>query len=331
MKLIRSAVIQLSLAYLGIIMLITIGFSVFLYSVSAQELSRSLRRPLPIYFYQQNINDLREQQIDQGEASLQHNLVLINLAALILGGGASYLLARRTLRPIEEAMDAQSRFTADASHELRTPLTAMQTEIEVALRDKRLSPGAARDLLQSNLEEVGKLRDLSEGLLKLTRHEGMELAKDPVDIAEVTRQAAQRYAKSAAAKQITIDISGSSAITQGDPTSLIELVAVLIDNALKYSPAKSKLKIVTSQSKNQVMITVKDEGIGIKASDLPHIFDRFYRADTSRSKEQVDGYGLGLSLAKHITEAHNGVIEVSTVPGEGSTFIVKLPRVTPNK
>lgn len=326
MKIIRSAVLKLTLAYLGIILLITIGFSAFVYNLSSQELSRGLRRSVPTYFYQPNLNTLREQQISQSEAMLLSNLVLVNLAALVLGGGASYWLARRTLRPIQAAIEAQSRFTADASHELRTPLTAMQTEIEVALRNGRLTSAEARSLLESNLEEVAKLRDLSEGLLKLTRQEGRELTLQPVEIMEVVRQASARYEKAAAAKHIELSLSGKPVTAKGDPTSLIELVCVLIDNGIKYSPVKSTLKLAVTQTKNQVLITVIDQGIGIKASDLPHIFDRFYRADTSRSKEQVEGYGLGLSLAQHIADSNNAVIEVSTLPGEGSTFTVKLPR-----
>ena len=139
MKLFRSAAFKLTLSYLALIMMVSIGFSIFVYQISVGELTSTLRRPLPMYYYQSNIDELRNQQARHGQINIQNNLILINIVTFIIGGVASYWLARRTLQPIEEAMEAQSRFTADASHELRTPLTAMQTEIEVALRDKALN------------------------------------------------------------------------------------------------------------------------------------------------------------------------------------------------
>lgn len=316
---------RLTLSYLAIIMLLSIGFSFLLYSVSLAELSRSANRPLPYYFYQHNLNDLRQQDLTVGETNVKRNLLLINLVTVVLGGGASYWLARRTLKPLESAMTAQSRFASDASHELRTPLTAMQTEIEVALRDKRLSLIEARELLESNLEEVGKLRALSEGLLQLSREENKQVLTDPVDMTEVARQAVERYALAAKQRRITVESQLEPAVARGDSVSLLELLAVLIDNAIKYSPRGSKIIITTNQTKSHAVVSVRDEGQGIEAEHLTHIFDRFYRAESSRSKQQTSGYGLGLSLAKHITDAHGGSIDVSTIPGKGSTFRVSLP------
>ena len=110
----------------------------------------------------------------------------------------------------------------------------------------------------------------------------------------------------------------------GDKESLTELFVILLDNAIKYSPAKSTINISVHKFDGHVEIKIKDRGIGIKASDLPHIFDRFYRADHSRNKEKVSGYGLGLSIAKNIVDLHSGTISANSKPGKGSEFVLKF-------
>lgn len=330
---IRSAVTKLTLWYLGLIMVLSIGFSVVLYHLSSGELNRGLRRQgayininrLPSGF--DTIQQFRADQLTEEQGRLKQNLLLFNLATFLAGGAASYFLARRTLQPIEESFDRQSRFTADASHELRTPLTAMQTEIEVALRNGNLGKVEAKQLLQSNLEEVAKLRALSDGLLKLAQQEDKDFPDEPVDVSSVIAEAKKRLARAAENKKISIDITTASATVRGDFESLVELVVILLDNAIKYSPDGSKVDIQQIAHGKAALITVRDEGVGIKASDLVHIFDRFYRADTSRSKNQTQGYGLGLSIAKKIVDVHGGTIEVKSSPDKGSSFIVRLPLV----
>ena len=328
----RSATFRLTLWYLLIIMVISVVFSVAIYEVSTRELRASLRRQAVIYqslpWYQNGAPDYPVQSLDQQLAAAQNrlrvNLVLLNLAILVGAGGAGYFLARRTLRPIESALDAQSRFTADASHELRTPLTAMRTEIEVALRDTKMAPDQARGLLASNLEEITKLEVLSAGLLKLAQHAG-SLPLEPCSTETVAAAAVGRLDKALEQRHIIIDNQVKDIKVLGDQQSLVDLIAILLDNAIKYSPPKSTIELASGIRGRQGYISVQDQGQGISASDVPHIFDRFYRADTSRNKEQTSGYGLGLSIAKQIVEAHKGSIEVRTVAGKGSTFSVLLP------
>jgi signal transduction histidine kinase len=141
----KSATLKLTAWYLLIIMTISIAFSVVIYGVSSAELNRPfpvralLNSHQRVIINSDDFEEVRQVFVSEGRERLLVNLVVANIATLALGGGASYLLARRTLRPIQEAMDAQGRFTSDASHELRTPLTALQTEIEVALRDRKLN------------------------------------------------------------------------------------------------------------------------------------------------------------------------------------------------
>lgn len=322
--------IKLTVGYLAIVMTISIGFSAVLYQISANQLHRGLRRPaigvdaeLPQFFdlYERT----RLQQIFLAENELRSNLIFFNMFVLLAGGGISYFLAKRTIRPIEDALEAQKRFTADASHELRTPLTAMQTEIEVALRDPKLKPAEARTLLGSNLDEVVRIRGLVDGLLRLARQGSVEKqAAMPID--EIIETAITRVKKLAAAKQVTIVTELTPIRVSIDPSSIEEVLVILLDNAVKYSPDKTTVLVRLRQARERVSIEVVDQGHGIDTVDLPHVFERFYRGDKSRTKQGVEGFGLGLSIAKQIVEAHKGTISVQSMPGK-TTFRVMLPRV----
>jgi signal transduction histidine kinase len=328
----HSAQLRLTASYLAIIMIVSIGFSLVLYNTSSYELDRGFRHQ-GSYFSGvmppgglPGFAQFREEQLADGQAHLRSNLIALNLMVFLIGGGASYFLARRTLRPIEAALEAQSRFTADASHELRTPLTAMQTEIEVALRDSGLTKQAARTLLESNLEEIGKLRSLADGLLRLATMDAGNLPTETVWLDEAGAEALRRVAVVAKAKQTHIVNNLERCTVIGDHPSLTELMVILLDNAIKYSDAGSTVTIATKEYAKQIQLQVIDKGHGIKAIELPHIFDRFYRADPARSKEQVAGYGLGLSIARQIVELHQGSIDATSTPGHGTTFTVRLPR-----
>ncbi|HOX41451.1 MAG TPA: HAMP domain-containing sensor histidine kinase [bacterium] len=330
-----KASLKLTLYYVAIVMLISISFSTVVYRISSVEINQGLGRqlkmlrdmqvdrlPSPIASFEQ----ARLEQTEESNRRLRLNLTYFNLLILLLSSGLSYILARKTLEPIEEAMEAQNRFTADASHELRTPLTAMRTEIEVALRDKKLDSTDSRKLLESNLEEIGKLETLSGALLKLARYnEKEDLGFEYVSLAEVLAEAYSKIESLAEEKSIEFETKTDNLDIFGDKQSLVELFVILFDNAIKYSPNNSRVLISGEQREKRTIVKVKDRGAGIKASDLPYIFNRFYRADSSRSKDKINGYGLGLSIAKRIVEMHNGSISAESKPGKGSTFIVELP------
>lgn len=329
----HNAALKLTVWYLAIIMALSIGCSVALYHVSRNDLARNNRRQSTFFngfLGPSDFNDynrLREHQLDEDLNHLKTNLILFNFLVLVGGGAASYALARRTLKPIEDSLEAQTRFTADASHELRTPLAAMQAEIEVALRNKKLTKDQAAKLLVSNLEEVAKLKALSDGLLKLASENGNNITREPVSIKKIVAEATARNAKSAGTKKIDIKHNVQDYMIGGDQQGLVELVNILLDNAIKYSPSSSEIKITAAKKDKTVHLSIADQGQGIKASDLPHIFDRFYRSDASRSKNKAKGYGLGLAIAKKIAELHHTTIEVKSAPGKGSIFSVNLPIV----
>lgn len=326
----HSAALKLTLWYLAIIMAISLMFSGLLYRVSSQELEHNVNRQLgyfnnflgPIDF--DIYNNLRQRQLDEDTSHLKTNLLVFNILVLAAGGAASYWLARRTLEPIETALEAQSRFAADASHELRTPLTAIQTENEVALRNSKLTKDEAVSLVKSNLEEVAKLRALSEGLLRLANGAGQDIQRQPVDIKPIMATAINRHSKSATAKKIKVTSKVDGRV-EGDYEALVELFSILIDNSIKYSGRSTSVKISSKLHNKQLEVNVADQGQGIDPEELPHIFERFYRADRSRSRSDEGGYGLGLAIAKQIAELHKGYITVQSSPDKGSAFIVSLP------
>ncbi len=325
MEIFNSAILKLTGYYLATIMALSISFSVILYQVSSKELEFDLEPTEGQRFFTNfdAFEHLRQQRIADAKEHLANNLIIINLSALAVGGGGSYFLARRTLKPIQEAMDAQNRFTSDASHELRTPLAVMQTEVEVALRDKSLDKKQMHLLLQSVLEEVNRLRTLSDRLLQLANDK--DLGMHVVALDDVATEAVNHLVTAAQAKNITIENTVAPLKVHGNKDALADMLGVIIGNAVKYSPPKTAIVISSKRADGRAILKVTDKGMGIKASELPHIFDRFYRADSSRARQNVPGYGLGLSIAKRIVDMHKGAIAVTSTPGKGSTFTINLP------
>lgn len=320
----RSATFKLTSWYLAIIIAVSLLFSLVIYTIATKEVSTRIDnwQTTPLYSISESkFISFREQQIHQAEASLIFSLAVANIAIWTIGGIGSYYLARRSLTPIEEAHEAQSRFTSDASHELRTPLATMRTEIEVALRDPHLSKQEMRELLSSNLEEVNKLTRLSQTLLQLSRLDHQGLQREKVSLREIAEAVIERLDKPE--KRIVLKGNKSYKVV-ANRASIEELMTILLDNALKYSPAGSKVRMNFLSKKQFSGFEIINEGEGINPESLPHIFDRFYRLDSSRSNSGTKGYGLGLSLAKKIVELHGGELSVSSAPQHETTFTILL-------
>lgn len=328
----QSARLKLTAWYLLIMMVISGIFSAVIYQNLTVELTRlqrlqELRLDNPQLLPRGRIPIIDPALIQETKDRIKFRLLLINLGILSIAGCAGYFLAGRTLRPIEGMVKEQNRFIADASHELRTPLTALKTATEVAIRSKRLTTKEARDLLADNLEEVDRLASLADALLKLTRYQAQNNrhTRTPVAIATVMHAAQKRVHSIAKQKSIKVTSVTTNDTVLGDEQALTDLFVILLDNAVKYSPEKSTVTFQARRSDHTLKISVTDTGIGIEKADLPHIFDRFYRADKARSKKATPGYGLGLSIAQQIVTQHAGKITVSSIPGKGTTFIVSLP------
>jgi len=332
----RSAYIRLTLFYVLIVMVISLSFSAVLYGISYQELGRGLNRQAqsicnagpsdgfrcsPLI----ELEKIRHTQLDESRIHLLLNLVYFNILILLASAILSYLLAKQTLRPIEEMVEAQQRFTADASHELKTPLTAMKTEIEVALRDKKLSLSDTKSIFESNLEEINKLESLASALLRLSKYkEETKFEFSELDLTDIVIEAYEKVESIAKNKAIKFKNNLSSIKVKGDRSSLIELFVILLDNAIKYSPKNSQISIDVEKQDKHALVRVCDSGVGIDKKDLPFIFDRFYRTDSSRTQNESHGYGLGLAIAKSIAELHDAQISVESKIKKGTTFEVKF-------
>lgn len=326
MKHLKQDVLRLTGTYLAIIMAMSVGFSVIFYSVSMRELDR---RPHAISLTdiaadpdtRLTFDDYLSNRADEARTSLLVDLVLVNLMALISGGILSYLLAQYTLRPIEENMEAQAQFVSDASHELRTPLTALRTANEVALRDKKLKIADARAVIADNIEDITRLQSLADSMLGLLRDDTADFQAN-VSLPDVVGEAMNMVVNQAQAKNISVEDATGDTVLYGNARSLTQLLTILLDNAIKYSPEGSAVHVASEVQGRSLVLSVKDEGVGMNEESVKNAFTRFYRAEESRS---TAGYGLGLSIAKKITEAHHGKISIESVPGEGSKFTVVLP------
>jgi len=311
----------------------SISFSAVFYNASMHELNRQLlpqsvfQDPNTSDFVERRsiLNEFIQDRIDEGRRHLIFRLVFINLLVLLAGGAFSYWLARRTLEPIEANMEAQNQFVSDASHELRTPLTALQATNEVALRKKKLSTKEAKEILEYNVAEVLKLKTLTDNLLRLARHDTAPLHTQTVSLQDVATDAINNVMQAAIAKNIAIEDKVKNISIQGDKPNLTQAVVVLLDNAVKYSKKGGTIFIDGYTRGKHAHIRVRDEGVGIAKKDLPHIFDRFYRADQSRNKQQAEGYGIGLALAQKIITSHGGEITTKSTEGKGTVFTISLP------
>ena len=329
----RSATLKLTAWYLFGIMLTSMTFSVIVYNFASGELYARFevietRISQSTSLLEQSDFDfaaVRDRQMQEAEHNIIGMLLYANLAVMAIASVASYILARRTLRPIELAHEAQTKFTSDASHELKTPLAVMKTELEVVLSDKKATKGDYKEILESNLEEVDRLSNLSSTLLKLARLEYSELEWRKFNITETVDTAMRSFGDRA--ERIDIKAMKKLPEIEANPASITELVVVLLDNALKYSPEDTRVVIALRRRVRirSLEISVTNAGEGIPAEKLPHIFGRFYRASNSRTKEANASYGLGLPLAKKIVELHHGELTATSQPGVFTTFTVRLP------
>ncbi|MFA6518145.1 MAG: ATP-binding protein [Candidatus Shapirobacteria bacterium] len=326
--------LKLTAWYLFIIMLVCLFFSTFIYRLLSVELERvtriqRIRLERPFNWRQEPPPPLSTLDIELVE-DIRHRLLVIlisiNGGILLISGGFGYFLAGRTLKPIQTMLDDQNRFVSDASHELRTPLTSLKTSLEVSLRDPKLTLSEAKSLIAGSLSQVDQLQQLSNYLLDLSRYQNPKnIPKNSLPLKTMISRSIIRLKPQAEAKKIKIVTKISSVKITGDTDKLTDLFTILLDNAIKYSHSGKTINIRVNPSPKSVSILFKDHGIGISKKDLPHIFDRFYRADSARSHTDTPGYGLGLSIAKNIVDSHHGSIVVYSRLHHGTTVTVTLP------
>jgi heavy metal sensor kinase len=227
---------------------------------------------------------------------------------------------------LDAAFQHSRRFVADASHELRTPLTVLRGELEGVVEDPQLTPDW-RERLGSALEEVDRLIGIVEGLFAISRLDAGEAAVEWVkfDLARLAANTADQMSLLAEDKRLRVTCIAPKAVwVEGDRARLKQVVVNLLDNAIKYTPDGGAITLTVSAVGGQALLEVADNGIGIPQEALQRVFERFFRVDKARSRE-LGGAGLGLSIVRSICTAHQGKVEVTSVPGRGSHFRVELP------
>ena len=228
------------------------------------------------------------------------------------------------LTSIEATYQAQQRFVSDASHELRAPLTAIQGNLELIRRHPEMPPADRDEAVAEAEREAVRLTRLVADLLALARADaGVALQHRPVDLDAVALDAFRGARQLAREQELALDTLEPIQVI-GDADRLKQLLLILLDNALKYTPSGGRVTLGLRQCVGGGEITVQDTGVGIAAEDLPRVFERFYRADPARSRD-AGGTGLGLQIARWIVEQHRGAIHIDSVPGQGTTVTVSLP------
>jgi heavy metal sensor kinase len=230
-----------------------------------------------------------------------------------------------TFARLEAAFAHQVRFTSDASHELRTPVSVILSQTQTALSRER---GAAeyRETLEACRRAAQRMRKLIESLLELARLDAGEeqMKHQRFDLSRVARDCVELVRPLAAERGVELRCDLSPVECAGDAERIGQVVTNLLSNAIHFNHEQGEVRISARSENGSAFLTVADTGVGIPSEDLPHIFERFYRVDKSRSRIQ-GRTGLGLAICKAIVEAHSGVIEATSRPGEGSTFKVRLP------
>lgn len=249
------------------------------------------------------------------------------VVGILLSVFASFVLSRKTLRPIEIAFEKQTEFVQNASHELRTPLTIIQAKQELLLTEPNSKIIDKSEDIALTLNETKRLTKLTKDLMTLASSNKMELEKENVNIDELIQNTVNPYVEVAnlSEKELKLDLKYGKNL-EIDVNKIQQLIIILLDNALKYTEAKDSIEIASYLKDGKCNIEVRDTGIGISDNGIKEVFNRFYREDAARNRE-TGGSGLGLSIADTIVKAHNGTIKASHNNPKGTIFTVKLPKV----
>jgi len=232
----------------------------------------------------------------------------------------------RMIGRLEDALDHNRRFSADVSHELRTPLTILRGELEHVIQLRGLQPEVT-DSVGSALEEIERLANIVESLLAISRLDsgGAGIEYNPFDLNALARTTTEQMHLLASEKRISLTCSSTGLVQLiGDETRIKQVLVNLLDNAIKYTPTNGHVIVATGTVENKAVLRVSDDGVGIPPASLPHVFERFYRAEKARSRG-VGGFGLGLSMVDAVCRAHGGTVSIESAEGQGTTVTVKLP------
>ncbi len=313
-KVFLRARLKLTAIYVLIVAVIIIGFSFALYRNLANSLSDASDEDFTsAEFHQHFIQSTLE--------NVNKEILLIDLIILFTAAGASYIVAGYTLRPIQQSMEVQRKFSENASHELRTPLAVMKNDIEVLLRNLNPSKQETQNVLRSNIEEIDNMTTMTEDLLLLAQAENrIARAMEKINIDNVVKAISEKMKPIGKQKLVELNMkSNGPVMILGDNAKLERIITNLLKNSVEHTPARGMIKVEVKTEEKYAIITITDEGKGISRKDLPHIFNRFYKG------EGTSGSGLGLSIVKELVEEHRGTVRIQSEKDKGTTVTLRFP------
>ena len=334
----KSEVNRLTLSYLAVIMTLSLIFTGIIYLLSTASLNRpllpseeenssvSVEAPeFEEHSFENTFRKRLERRDNTTRMTIIYSLVGFNLGIFVIGIFVSRSLAKLTLAPIERAMMKQTQFIFDASHELKTPLTAMLVRNEVALRKKSLPEEKAREVIEKNIEEILKMKELTASMLDVARENGEPEKLTEINMSEFLADLKEKLAPVAKEREVKIETEmnlGKNLRASVAKNTLEQILTIFADNAMKYSGEKIIYLRAGRRVKN-VAFSVKDNGAGVKKEDQKRIFERFYQVDAARTRtEDKTSHGLGLAIAKNLAERQGYKIVLRSSEGRGAEFEV---------
>ena len=334
----KSEVNRLTLSYIAVIMTLSLIFTGIIYLLSTASLNRpllpskeenssvSVETPeFEEHSFENTFRKRLERRDNTTRMTIIYSLVGFNLGIFVIGIFVSRSLAKLTLAPIERAMMKQTQFIFDASHELKTPLTAMLVRNEVALRKKSLPEEKAREVIEKNIEEILKMKELTASMLAVARENGEPEKLTEISVPEFLADLQEKLAPVAKERGVKIEAEmnlGKNLQASVAKNTLEQILTIFADNAMKYSGEKIIYLRAGRRGKN-VAFSVKDNGVGVKKEDQKRIFERFYQVDAARTRtEDKTSYGLGLAIAKNLAERQGYKIVLRSSEGRGAEFEV---------
>lgn len=319
-NIIKKARYKLTAYYVGIMLVILAIFSsVLIYTIELKLRETLSGRIIMV--------EKEEDPIENTNNTIETIVYSIDGILLMIIAFSSYFLAGRTLKPIQDSLYAQKKFSADASHDLRTPLSIIITESEVALHSNTNKQNDFKEVVDSNLEEAKKMSKLVNDLLFISRGENENIANDfvVIDLYYFIEKIVSKMKSQAESKNLKLDIDEYKKIlVKIDLNSFERAVSNILQNAINYTKI-GNIKISLKVESKKVAIIIKDTGVGINEQDLLHVFDRFYKAEHSRNDKS--GSGLGLCISKQIIEKHQGNIKINSTISLGTTVTIIIPIV----
>ena len=334
----KSEVNRLTLSYLAVIMTLSLIFTGIIYLLSTASLNRpllpseeenssvSVEAPeFEEHSFENTFRKRLERRDNTTRLTIIYSLVGFNLGIFLIGIFVSRSLARLTLAPIERAMMKQTQFIFDASHELKTPLTAMLIRNEVAMRKKNLPEEKAREVIEKNIEEILRMKELTASMLDVARENGEPEKSTEISLPVFLADLQEKLAPVARERGVKIETEmnlGKNLRASVAKNTLEQILTIFTDNAMKYSGDAIVYLRAGRRGKN-VAFSVKDNGVGVKKEDQKRIFERFYQVDAARTRtEDKTSHGLGLAIAKNLAERQGYKIALRSSEGRGAEFEV---------